>query len=233
MEKVYGYARISRKEQSIDRQIRNIRAAYPEAHIVQEAYTGTKMDRPEWNKLIKAVRKDDTIVFDSVSRMSRSADEGVTTYFQLKEAGVNLVFLKEGYINTQTYEEASKQSIDSTGNEIADIYIEATNKVLELLAKKQIATAFAQAEKEVMDLRQRTKEGIETARLGGKQIGQRPGNKLNIKKKAPAMAKIRQYSRDFDGSLPDKDVMKLIGIARNTYYKYKKELFGQNKAGAE
>lgn len=233
MEKVYGYARISRKEQSIDRQIRNIRAAYPEAHIVQEAYTGTKMDRPEWNKLIKAVRKDDTIVFDSVSRMSRSADEGVTTYFQLKEAGVNLVFLKEGYINTQTYEEASKQSIDSTGNEIADIYIEATNKVLELLAKKQIATAFEQAEKEVMDLRQRTREGIETARLGSKQIGQRPGNKLNIKKKAPAMAKIRQYSRDFDGSLPDKDVMKLIGIARNTYYKYKKELFGQNKAGAE
>ena len=233
MSKTYGYARISRKEQSIVRQVRNIRVAYPEAHIVQEAFTGTKMDRPEWNKLIRAVRKDDTSVFDSVSRMSRSADEGVTTYFQLKEAGVNLVFLKEGYINTQTYEEASKQSIDSTGNEIADIYIEATNKVLELLAKKQIATAFAQAEKEVMDLRQRTKEGIETARLGGKQIGQRPGNKLNIKKKAPAMAKIRQYSRDFDGSLPDKDVMKLIGIARNTYYKYKKELFGQNKAGAE
>lgn len=225
MSKTYGYARISRKEQSIDRQVRNIRAAYPEAHIVQEAFTGTKMDRPEWNKLIRAVKTGDTIVFDSVSRMSRSADEGVDTYFHLKEAGVNLVFLKEGYINTQTYEEACQQSIDSTGNEIADIYIEATNKVLELLAKKQIATAFEQAEKEVMDLRQRTREGIETARLGGKQIGQRPGNKLNIKKKAPAMAKIRQYSRDFDGSLPDKDIMKLIGIARNTYYKYKKELF--------
>ena len=165
MSKTYGYARISRKEQSIERQVRNIRAAYPEVHIVQEAFTGTKMDRPEWNKLIRAVKTGDTIVFDSVSRMSRSADEGVTTYFQLKEAGINLVFLKEGYINTQTYEEASKQSIDSTGNEIADIYIEATNKVLELLAKKQIATAFAQAEKEVMDLRQRTREGIETARL--------------------------------------------------------------------
>lgn len=224
MAKVYGYARISRKEQSIDRQIRNIQAAYPEAHIIQEAFTGTKMDRPEWNKLIKAVRKDDTIVFDSVSRMSRSADEGVTTYFQLKEAGVNLVFLKEGYINTQTYEEASKQSIDSTGNEIADIYIEATNKVLELLAKKQITTAFEQAEKEVMDLRQRTREGIITARLEGKQIGQKKGNKLNIKKKEPAMKKIRQNSRDFEGNLNDSDMMKLVGLSRNTYYKYKREL---------
>ena len=226
MSKIYGYARISRKEQSIDRQIRNIKAAYPEAHIVQEAYTGTKMDRPEWNKLIKAVRKDDTIVFDSVSRMSRSADEGVTTYFQLKEAGVNLVFLKEGYINTQTYEEACKQSIDSTGNEIADIYIEATNKVLELLAKKQITTAFEQAEKEVQDLRQRTREGIITARLEGKQIGQRKGNKLHIKKKGPAMEKIRQNSRDFQGTLNDDDMMKLVGLSRNTYYKYKRELKG-------
>ncbi|WP_276840101.1 recombinase family protein [Anaerovibrio lipolyticus] len=226
MSKIYGYARISRKEQSIDRQIRNIKAAYPEAHILQEAYTGTKMDRPEWNKLIKAVRKDDTIVFDSVSRMSRSADEGVTTYFQLKEAGVNLVFLKEGYINTQTYEEACKQSIDSTGNEIADIYIEATNKVLELLAKKQITTAFEQAEKEVQDLRQRTREGIITARLEGKQIGQRKGNKLHIKKKGPAMEKIRQNSRDFQGTLNDDDMMKLVGLSRNTYYKYKRELKG-------
>lgn len=48
---IYGYARISRKEQSIERQIRNIRAAFPESLIIQEAFTGTKMDRSEWNRL--------------------------------------------------------------------------------------------------------------------------------------------------------------------------------------
>lgn len=224
MEKVYGYARISRKEQSIDRQIRNIQAAYPEAHIVQEAYTGTKMDRPEWNKLMKVIKAGDTIVFDSVSRMSRSADEGVATYFQLMDKKVDLVFLKEPYINTSTYLEASQQSINSTGNDIADLYIEATNKVIKLLAKKQIATAFEQAEKEVMDLRQRTREGIESARRNGKQIGQKKGNKLTIKKKGPAMDDIRQYNRDFDGKLNDLKTMKLVGLSRNTYYKYKKEL---------
>ena len=48
---IFGYARISRKEQSIDRQIRNIKKEYPTAHILMEAYTGTKMNRPEWNKL--------------------------------------------------------------------------------------------------------------------------------------------------------------------------------------
>ena len=93
-----------------------------------------------------------------------------------------------------------------------------------MLAEKQIIKAFEQSEKEVSDLRQRTREGIETARLNGKQIGQQSGRKLNIKKKAPAMEKIRQYSRDFDGDLNDRDTIKLVGLSRNTYYKYKKEL---------
>ena len=91
---IYGYARISRKEQSIDRQIRNIKAEYSAAVIFQEAYTGTKMDRPEWNKLFKKVKAGDVIVFDSVSRMSRTAAEGVETYFELYERDVQLVFLR-------------------------------------------------------------------------------------------------------------------------------------------
>ena len=72
--KVYGYARISRKEQNIDRQLRNIKAAYPDAIMVQEAYTGTRFDgRVQFEKLLKSVKSGDTIVFDSVSRMSRNA----------------------------------------------------------------------------------------------------------------------------------------------------------------
>ena len=47
---IYGYCRISTAKQSIDRQIRNIKAEYPTAHIVQEAYTGTSIFRPEWLK---------------------------------------------------------------------------------------------------------------------------------------------------------------------------------------
>lgn len=220
----YGYARISRPQQSIDRQIRNIKSYDKNTHIVEEAYTGTKMDRPEWTKLYKKVSSGDTIIFDSVSRMSRSADEGVEIYFELYEKGIQLVFLKEHYIDTATYDTAVQQSISSTGNDIADIYIEATNKVIKLLAKKQIIQAFEQSEKEVEDLHQRTREGIETARLNGKQIGQRPGNKLHIKKEAPAKEKIRKYNRDFEGNLTDIECMKLIGISRNTYYKYKREI---------
>ena len=90
----YGYCRISQKKQSIERQIRNIKSAYPEATIIEEAYTGTSIDRKEWNKLFKKVKEGDTIIFDSVSRMSRNADEGFTAYEQLFTRGVELVFLK-------------------------------------------------------------------------------------------------------------------------------------------
>lgn len=67
---IYGYCRISTKKQSIERQIRNIKAEYPTALIVTESFTGTKLDRPEWNKLRKKLKSDDTVVFDEVSRMS-------------------------------------------------------------------------------------------------------------------------------------------------------------------
>lgn len=227
MSKIFGYARISRKTQNIERQIRNIISEYPKAEIYQEAFTGTKADRPQFNKLLEKVQAGDTIIFDSVSRMSRNATEGIEIYFRLYEMGVNLVFIKESYINTDVYRNAVSQGIEATGNEIADIYIDATNKVIRLLATQQIEKAFEQAEKEVTDLHERTKEGIETARRNGKQIGQKAGAKLNVKKKEPKKAEIRKYCKDFDGTLTDKDTMKLVGLARNTYYKYKKEILAE------
>lgn len=224
---VYGYARVSRKEQNIERQIRNILQKYPDAKIFQEAFTGRRLDRPEWMKLYKRLQPGDTVVFDSVSRMSRSADEGVDLYLELYDKGIQLVFLKEPHINTATYKKALENGISETGNEIADIYIEATNQVLKLLATDQIRLAFGQAEKEVEDLRQRTREGIKTARIDGKQIGQKKGNKLHIKKEEPAKELILKHSKDFGGTLSYEECMKISGISKNTYYKYKKELLQQ------
>lgn len=92
------------------------------------------------------------------------------------------------------------------------------------LAREQIRIAFAQAEKEVADLHQRTREGIETARLAGKQIGRRAGARIETKKSVEAKEKIRQHSRSFGGSLSDEDMCKVAGISRNTLYKYKREI---------
>lgn len=223
MNRIYGYCRISTAKQSIERQIRNIKKEYPAAHIVTEEFTGTKLDRPKWNALIRTIRPDDTIVFDQVSRMSRDADEGFSVYEELYNKGVDLVFLKEPHINTQTYRKALETGVPMTGTNV-DFILEGVNKYLMSLAKEQIRLAFVQAEKEVEDLHQRTREGIETARLAGKQIGQKKGAKLTTKKSLATKELIKRHSRDFGGTLMDKDVMKLAGVARNTYYKYKREL---------
>lgn len=220
---VYGYARISTAKQSIERQTRNIEREYPGAVIIRESYTGTKIDRKEWIKLFSSVRTGDTIVFDSVSRMSRNAEDGFAVYEELYNRGVSLVFLKERHIDTDTYRRALDSSVPMTGTAV-DCILQGVNQYLMALAKEQIRLAFEQAEKEVEDLHQRTREGIQTARLNGKQIGQRPGVKLVTKKSIAAKEIIQRHSKDFGGTLSDIEVMKLTGLARNTFYKYKREI---------
>ena len=229
---IYGYCRISRKSQNIERQVRNITSKYPAAHIVKEAFTGTKIQgRKELDKLIKVLKSGDTVVFDSASRMSRNAEEAITLYEDLFGKDISLIFLKEPHINTDVYKKALENQIRislNTGNAATDNFIhniiESLNRYTIELAKEQIKIVFEQAQKEVDDLHQRTAEGLVTARLNGKQIGQVKGAKLTTKKSVKAKEVIKKHSKDFNGSLDDEDVIKLAGISRNSYYKYKREL---------
>lgn len=228
--KIYSYCRTSTAKQSVERQIRNILSVYPTAVIVKEVYTGTKFQgRKELNNLLRRILPGDTIVFDSVSRMSRNAEEGFELYEELFQKNINLVFLKEPHINTETYRKAMLNQISLTGDKV-DLILEGVNRYLMELAKEQIRLAFEQAEKEVMDLRQRTREGLQTARLSGKQIGRTAGTTFTTKKSISAKQEILKKSKTFGGSYTDKDFMKVIGIARNSFYKYKRELLEEQLA---
>lgn len=219
----YGYCRISKPKQVIERQIRNIKAEYPDAVIIQEIFMRTRMDRKEWLRLMKIIKPGDWIIFDSVSRMSGNAEEGFAEYERLYNMGVVLVFLKEPHINTETYKKALENNVQLTGSNV-DFILEGVNKYLMALAKEQIKLAFEQSEKEVEDLHQRTKEGLVTAKLAGKQIGRKRGSEIVTKKSLEKKQIILKHSKDFNGSLNDAEVMVLTGLARNTYYKYKREL---------
>ena len=204
MQMVYGYCRISTPTQNIDRQKRNILDRYPKAKLFCEAYTGTTTDRPEWCKLKAILKKGDTVVFDEISRMSRNADEGIKLYMELYDKGIELVFLKEPQCNTATYSETLKNRIE---------------------------LAFQGAENEVKRLKERTKEGIETARLNGKQIGRKTGAKITTKRSEEVKQIIKAKSKDFSGNMNDVEVIAYVkGItkggkfSRNSYYKYKAEL---------
>lgn len=222
--KIYGYCRISTPQQSIERQVRNISSSYPTAVIIKEVFTGTSFQgRKELDKLLHVLKPGDMVVFDSVSRMSRNAEEGFELYEKLFDANIRLVFLKEPHINTDTYRKAIENQIVMTGG-MVDTILKGVNEYLMLLAKEQIRIAFEQAEKEVIDLRQRTKEGMVTAQLNGKQIGQKKGAKLITQKSVIAKEIILKHNKTFGGSLNDEETIIQANISRKTFYKYKAEL---------
>jgi len=226
----YAYCRVSTKHQRIARQITNITELYPKATIIREFYTGTTQSRPQWDKLISQIKKEDTIVFDSVSRMSRNAEEGFKDYKMLYERGVHLIFLNEPLINTSVFDSTRNNLLNvdiTTGNAAVDTFfkgnIELINNFMMALAEEQIKAAFDQSEKEVTDLHSRISQGIREAKKNGTQIGLTKGTTLTTKKSLDCIAIIRKHSKDFGGTLEDPDVMKLCGCSRNSYYKYKKE----------
>lgn len=134
-------------------------------------YTGTSIFRPEWLKLYRILRAGDVVVFDSVSRMSRHAEEGFSLYEDLYHKGIRLVFLKEHHIDTETYKKALSGSIAMTGTNV-DFILEGINEYLMALAKEKICI----------------------------------------------------HCKAFGGTLDDMECMKLTGLARNTYYKYKRQM---------
>ena len=228
---IYGYARVSTKSQKLERQVENLLKYEPTITILKEKYTGTTTDRPVFNKLLKKVKEGDTIIFDSVSRMSRDAEEGFQIYKDLFKKGVNLIFLNEPHINTSVYAKALGQRVDLGADteliQEVELFI---NRILDILAKEQIQIAFNQAEKEVKDIQTRVKEGIRTAREKAEEqgkefkIGRPVGTKINNPKANMLKQQIFEMSKDFNGDKKDKELLQTLNISRNTYYKYKKEL---------
>lgn len=230
--RIYGYCRVSTAKQRIERQVDNIKSKYPDAVIITESFTGTKMNRPAWMNLVKQVRSGDTIVFDEISRMSRNAEEGYQTYKDLYDQGVNLVFLKEAPLNTENYKKTMQVAM--TGTEVDEI-LKGVNKYLMVLAENQIRAAFETAEHEVEFLHQRTKEGVLKAQAAGKTIGIEKGRKLTTKKSVDAKIMIIKNCKDFEGTQTDQVTLAIInqeldkqrkgsGLSRNSYFKYKSEI---------
>lgn len=223
---IYAYCRVSTQHQLLERQTKNIKAAYSEikpADYYLEKFTGTTTDRPEWKKLEKKLKEGDTVIFDSVSRMSRQAAEGFELYKRLYERGVNLVFLKEPYINTDQYRQAMQISLPDVEDSCLKPLMNGLKETLMLLAQRQFIAAFEQAEKEVQDTRQRIKEGM-TVEVRKKMSESKTGKTRISKKSLELKPRIRKLAKAFEGTLSDKDVIEALKLRPNTYYKYKKEL---------
>ena len=219
---LYAYCRVSTKDQKLERQEKNIKEYYKEKLedliFFEEKFTGTTSDRPEWKKLIKIVREGDTIIFDSVSRMSRDGEEGYNDYLNLWKRKINLMFLNEQYLNTEIfnsqiamYDKIENIEIDDTFSPLIKGIVETLKNIL----RKQIKVAFEQAEKERDDIVKRITEG----------------QKLTIKKMGRPKRKIPEVLKNeiIDGYINSRkrDVKYFIDnykISRKTFYNYLKDI---------
>ena len=228
----YGYARVSTPTQNVRRQIDDIHSICPEAIIYYETYTGTKSDRPEWQKLLHLARLGQVseIWFCDVSRMARNKEEGYQTYMELYHLGIELHFILTPQIDTTTYKETLNRIIctdyqlnDSAVNEFVNEIFAALNDYMSKIAQRQIYIAFAEAENEAKQLSQRTKEGLEVARIKGSQIGRQKGITIDTRKRRKAIRKILTYWEKYDGPknvVKAEDCIKMCGISKSSFYRY-------------
>ena len=118
-----------------------------------------------------------------------------------------------------------QDKIELTNTDEDEIF-KGINNYFRKLAKNQIRIAFEQAQKEVDYLKERTREGIASAREDKPdlQIGRKKGTKLTTKKSIEAKKIIREHNRSFGGTLTNEETWTLAKINRMTFYKYKKEI---------
>lgn len=242
VKKVYAYVRVSTRKQNPARQYRNIEY-YAQQHgliltrTFEDKFTGTSINRPAFDSLRKTIETDIkegrevTVIFDSVSRMSRTAEEGVKQYFEWYDEGVNLVFLHNSTICTEQYKISLKE-IGLTGTDV-DVILNGINQFFRKLARNQIVAAFQQAENEAIAIKKRVVEGLEASdKKSGRPI-LAEGERIETNKAIQAKKYILKHCRRFGGELNDTQTMKCAEISRPTFYRYLKEIEIDNNGAAE
>lgn len=193
--KRFAYIRVSDKDQNEDRQVLTMKKeGIDDRDVFVEKLSGKNFDRPKYQLLKQLVRKDDEIVFDSITRMGRTMKETLKEYEWFVENGVQLKFIKEPMINTS--------------NEQDDIIKQAIQRVI-------LTVLAAFAEKERIDSKIRQAEGIQAAKAKGKHLG-RP--------KAIITPEFEQaYNQWINKEISAVEATKRSNMSKTTFYRKVKE----------
>lgn len=234
---IYAYARVSTKKQDVCRQLDIIKKRYslPEENFVCEVYSGREMNRPEWQRLKKILKSGDTVVFESVSRMARNAEEGIADYLELYNAGVELVFINEPHIDTKKYrsnmEQIKQKAVSlnvATGDMMVDkllnFFQDWINDFMSYTVKRDIEIEFEKAEAEIENLSQRTIEGMKSKGAAEKISNARKGKKFRTVPSLKTRIKILKQSVRFGGILNDVQLAKILDVSRRTVIRYSDEM---------
>ena len=188
-----GYARVSSKEQNLDRQLIELKKYVPEENIVVDKQSGKNLDRPGYQALkgTLGLRSGDTLYVKSLDRLSRNKEDIKNELEWFKKNGIRLMILD---LPTSMIQVPDGQ----------EWVIDMINNVL-----VEVLSSIAQQERETIRARQR--EGIDAAKAAGKHLGRPP---LTV---PPNFSQV--IDRWQNGEITAKEAMRLTGLKRSSFYK--------------
>lgn len=151
---IYGYIRVSTREQNEDRQLIALREmTVPEANLFVDKQSGKDFQRPQYKRLLRKLKKDDLLYVKSIDRLGRNYGEILEQWRILtKEKGIDIVVLDMPLLDT-------RRGKDLMGTFLSDIVLQVLSFV---------------AENERTNIRQRQAEGIAAAKARGVRFGRPP-----------------------------------------------------------
>ena len=151
---IYGYIRVSTREQNEDRQLIALREmSIPEKNIFMDKQSGKDFNRPQYKKLVKKLKPDDLLYIKSIDRLGRNYEEIQEQWrFLIKEKKIDIVVLDMPLLDT-------RRGKDLMGTFLSDIVLQVLSFV---------------AESERTNIRQRQAEGIAAAKARGVKFGRPP-----------------------------------------------------------
>ncbi len=193
MENVYGYVRVSSKDQCEDRQLLALQAfGVPPQAVFEDKLSGKDFDRPRYRALMRKLRPGDLLVVKSIDRLGRNYEEIQEQWRKItKEKKADVVVLDMPLLDTR------KKEKDLTGTFIADLVL-------------QILCYVAQVERE--NIRQRQAEGIAAARARGVSFGRRS---LPIPDRFASLW--QAYRR---GDISARAAARKLGVVHSTFLKW-------------
>lgn len=193
---VYGYVRVSTKDQNEDRQrIALAEFPMPEKNIFMDKLSGKDFNRPQYRRLMRKLRSGDCLVVKAIDRLGRNYEEILEQWRIItKEKGVDIVVLDMPLLDTR------HTGRDLTGTFVADLVL-------------QILSYVAQTERE--NIKQRQKEGIAAARLRGVQFG-RP--------RKPLPENFEQIRFDWKNKkITSREAARQLSVAQDTFLRWVRE----------
>ncbi|MCD7754495.1 MAG: recombinase family protein [Clostridiales bacterium] len=198
---VYGYVRVSSKDQNEDRQLIALREEdVPERNIYMDKQSGKDFNRPQYKKLVRKLKKDDLLYIKSIDRLGRNYEEIQNQWRILtKDKGVDIVVLDMPLLDT-------RRGKDLVGTFLSDIVLQVLSFV---------------AENERTNIKQRQAEGIAAAKARGVKFGRPP---------KPLPENFYEVHRAWrDKKIPLKQAAALCGLPEGTFYSKARKLEKEGK----